>query len=358
MTKAVAFGVALVAISACTKKSSDAPPVPKAETAVVEKPTPEAPKALAGDGLAKWYEGCWDSFVAQKWDTFGGCYADDTTSTPLGMPALAGKPTVIGDHKAWNAAFPDATYEPQFTLVSGHDIFAVRWFRGTHTGPFKTPDGDLAATNKKVSMLMLHHVEINDANQAAHEWWAYDVPTLMFQLGKSPGPARAPLDKGWPGAPILVVAKDDDTEHENAAMVKHVYDLWNKRQMKPFYATVADDGVESTNSDPEDVIGKKALEEKNNKEFLAVFSDNHVDVETTWAAGDYTISFERVRGTNDGDMGPIKKTGKKIDWPMFEILKWQGGQSKNSWGFANGMELAVQLGLAPGPGDAKSNSKK
>jgi predicted ester cyclase len=167
----------------------------------------------------------------------------------------------------------------------------------------------------------------------------------MLQLGLSKDPGRAPLDKGWPGAPMLVVAKDDDVEHTNAVAVKHLYDLWNKRDLKGMYAMIADDAIESFNNEPKD-LNKKEVDEEN-KGFIAAFSDNRVDVDTVWAAGDYTVAFEHFRGTNNGDMGPIKKTGKQLDWTLIEILRWKDGKVESSWPFVNGMEFATQLGLAP-----------
>jgi predicted ester cyclase len=354
--KIVAIGIALLAVGACKGKSEPQPAPKVAETKPAEKakpePTkPEPAKPLTGEALATWYQGCWDSYGAQKWTEFAGCYVDDVTATTLGMPPLNGKPTVLADHEAWSAAFPNATFAPQFTLVSGRDIFSVRWFRGTQTGPLKLPGGDIPATGKKVSMLMLHHAQISDANQVAREWWDFDVGTLLLQLGKTKDPGRAPLDKGWLGAPILVVAKDDDVEHKNAAALKQIYDLLNKRDLKAFYAMIADDVVESFNNSPKDTVGKKALDEEN-KGILAAFSDMRVDVEAVWAAADYTIEVAHLRGTNDGDFGPIKKTDKKIDWTAIEINQWKDGKVQNSWPFVNGMDLATQLGLAPAPGAA------
>jgi len=353
----VAIGIALVVVGGCKSKSEPQPAPKAAETNTAGNAKPEPPKPLTGEALAKLYQGCWDSFGAQQWNEFAACYEDDVTSTTLGMPPLNGKPTVIADHKSWNGAFPDATFEPQFTLVSGRDIFSVRWFRGTQTGPLKLPGADIPATSKKVSMLMLHHAQLGNANQVAREWWAFDVGTLLFQLGTSKVPGRAPLDKGWAGAPILVVAKDNDVEHKNAAALQQIYDNLNKRDLKAFYAMVADDVVESFNNEPQDTVGKKAVHDENDG-FLAGFSDLHVDVEKVWAAADYTIEVAHLRGTNDGEVGPIKKTGKKLDWTAIEINQWKDGKVQKSWPFANGMEFTTQLGLAPAPGDSKPGDKK
>src|SRR6185436_16462394 len=110
----------------------------------------------------------------------------------------------------------------------------------------------------------------------------------------------------WDGAPIVVVAKDDETERKNADGVKAAYALWNKKDTKGFDAFLADEIVESNNSEAEDSVGKKALQ-AHNAMFVKAFPDLHVDVDNVWAAGEYTASVEHARGTNTGDMGPMKK---------------------------------------------------
>src|SRR5260221_12973658 len=280
----LAIGV-VVAVGGCSKKAADQP----APSVVEAKVAPQAPpKPITGAELATWYQGCWDAFGAQKWTAFADCYADNIRATTLGMPSISGKQAVLDDHKGWQTAFPDASFEPQLTLVSGRDILAVRWFGGTQTGLLKIPGGEVPGTNKKVSMLLVHHAELGDGERIAREWFALDMGTLMLQLGLSKDPGRAPLDKGWPGAPMLVVAKDDELEHTNAAAVKHIYDLWNKRELKQMSAMIADDAIESFNSEPKD-LNKKEVDEEN-KGFIAAFSDNRVDVDTVWAAGDYTVA--------------------------------------------------------------------
>jgi predicted ester cyclase len=232
-------------------------------------------------------------------------------------------------------------------MVSGRHIFSVRLFHGTHTGPFKGPMGEIPATSKPVGLMVLHHVELNDQDLVAREWWSIDVPTMLSQLGLSKDPARPVITQGWPGAPTVLISKDDAVEQKNIGLVKSSYALFNKRD-KGFADTIADDIVESTNADPADLVGKKALEE-HNKMLLGAFSDMHIDVDNVWAAGDYTIAVEHARGTHDGDLGPVKKTGKSVDVTIVEVIKWKDGKAVATWPFMNGLELATQLGLVPPP---------
>jgi predicted ester cyclase len=335
----------LLAIPGCKKKDDQSaakvvdkkPPV---ENPAVDKPPVDKPpvdKPAAGDPVAL-YTACWDAWHAKDWAKFEPCNADDVVSTTFGMPELKGKAAVLDSAKAWSAAFPDAKVEPQLVMVSGKDIFSVRWFHGTHTGPFKGPMGEVPPTNKPVGVLVMHHVAIENG-KIVKEQWAYDLPTLMVQLGLSKDPARQVMDKGWDGAPITVT-----TTTEKPGRVKDTYELWNKRDHAKFDAQLADDVVEINVSEPEDSVGKKAIQE-HNKMFLAAFPDIHIQVENEWIAGDYSIEHARIQGTHTGDMGPLKKTGKKIDVNVLEVTKWKDNKVVKSWVFMNNLELASQLGL-------------
>jgi len=114
-------------------------------------------------------------------------------------------------------------------------------------------------------------------------------------------------------------------------------------------AMMSDDVVESDQVDDKDHKGKKEVE-ANLKAMLTAFSDAKISVDNTWAAGDYVVELGAFDGTNDHDMGPMKKTGKKVTEHYAQILKLKDGKVTNIWRFRNGMAAMVQLGLMPAPG--------
>jgi predicted ester cyclase len=301
------------------------------------------PPPPSGDATTR-YEACWAAFLAKSWQQFDACYTDGVISTTFGFPPIAGKAKVIADHQAWITAFPDATFAPQLTLVGPHDVLSVRWFRGTHTGAMRFPGGDVPATHKAVSLTLLHRAHLDDSGRTASEEWAVDIGTLMFQLGLDKAPGRAPLAAGWPGAPIVLVARDTDGERANAARVRDMYGKWNAHDMAGFYAFISDDVRESFNNSPEDTVGKPAVKAENDAT-AAAFSDLHVVLDDVWAAGDYTIARGHVLGTNDGKLGPTPPTHKKLDWSVLEIIRWQDGKAVASFPFVNGRDFNQQLGL-------------
>src|SRR6185369_697457 len=95
---------------------------------------------------------------------------------------------------------------------------------------------------------------MNDENKVTERWEYMDPATMMGQLGKLPKtapPMRAAMDKGWPDAPVIVVA-DDDKEKANVAAIKKQTDAFNSKKMADVSAIFADDVVESDQAAPAD----------------------------------------------------------------------------------------------------------
>jgi predicted ester cyclase len=307
--------------------------------------------APAGTAELKWYKDCWAKFNSHQWDAFAKCYTDAAVSTQSGSPKdITGREAIVANAKEYAAAFPDGKGEIQIALAreGGKELVSVAIFRGTNNGPMKGPMGEMPATKKKVGYQMLHRLTTDD-KMASREWFIYDLPTMLTQLGIARGPVRPVMTKGLPEK-VTLVAKGDEAEAKNTEAHRKVYELFDKKDpaMEDYFA---DDIVESNNSEPKDTVGKKALMEYN-KGFWSGFPDAKVIVEDAWGAGPYSVAVARVTGTNDGDwpaMG-LKKTGKKINVPFVEIVKWEKGKAKWSGSFMNGMDFATQLGLAPPTG--------
>jgi predicted ester cyclase len=287
--------------------------------------------------LSERYRRCWDHVNQRRWDAFAACYTDDVESTRAGEPSLRGKAAVLEAAQRDAQAFPDGKGEPQVVLSDEHRVAAVVRYHGTHTGALVGPQGELAATNRRVGFFAMHWLDVDAAATARKERWVSDGAPLLHQLGASPGPARAVAEEDWQGSPLLIAARHDETERKNAEAVRASYELFNRRD--PGYgAYLADDVVESTNSDPVDVVGKAALMEYN-QGLIAAFPDLRVVIDDVLAAGEYVAWSGRVRGTSaDG--------GKPIDVAIIELTRWRAGTIVRSWPFLNGMEMAAQLAVA------------
>lgn len=315
---------------------------------------------LTGEALGKMFLDGWATWNAGDKAKFQAMYtADAVAHHPDQEPAeLKGADAVVADAFNFRAGFPDAKGAPQLVLVNGRVVVAAVLLTGTNTGAMKTPTGDMPAMNKKIGMMVFHGVSFNDANLITEEWWVMDGNTFANQLGMSPQPGRPLMEKGA-DAPTIVVSTGNDVEKANLAATTKGNADFNKHDLAALMAGWADDGIESDQSSPADVVGKANIEQ-GTKMFLGAFTDGKIEPIVTLAAGDYVFQASTFVGTNDGDMGPMKKTGKNAKMTVVEISKFDAGKVKQLWRFFDSAAMAKQLGMmddaakAP-PAPAKTN---
>jgi len=379
MTKisTLAAALALVAAGACKKKDADAPATPPATPAMgsgsgsgaamakpVEKPA-EPAKPKTGQELADMYKACTQQINDGKYDDFlKSCVADDYAGH-MG-PQTVKRDDIKNEFVSMKAAMPDFKFAPQVVLINGHQLFAVGMMTGTHEGTWKMPGmPDIPATHKKIGVLWAHKLALGDDGKAKEEWMFADDGTMMSQLGvamKDAPPKRAAMDKGLDGAPIIAIATDDAKEKANADTVKKSNDAFNAHKTADLLALLTDDAVESDQASPKDNVGKKEIE-KGLKDFQNAFSDGKMSGDV-WGAGDFVVTIGKFEGTNDHDMGKMKKTGKHVSVNFAELDQVKDGKISHMWRFYNGLEFAQQLGLVPPPGaapaggDAKAGDAK
>lgn len=355
---------ALAFAGACGKKKEEnkkTPPPPTTPTTTTPTPTPTPtppppppPVKLEGADLAKRFIECHAAWDAQDKDKFKGCYAKDATSRFVDsmMPERKGADAIAASALEFHAAFPDGKNAPQLVLVNGRDIASVLLFTGTNSAPMKGGGQEMPPTNKKVAFKLLHMATFDDANQITQEWWIMDDTTMAAQLGWPGVEGGRPFDdKAMEGAPSIVVASGSEVEKANLATLQKGNEAFNAHDLKGMMADFADDAVVSDQGGPTDELGKKAIE-PSTKMFTAAFPDGKITTLKSWAAGDYVVGISTFAGTNTGNMGPMKKTGKAVNMTIGELSKFEGGKIKQLWRFYNSHKMAIQLGLAPDPSQA------
>ena len=84
--------------------------------------------------------------------------------------------------KAQVIAYNDshATFE-NAVVGDGQVVLELTW-RGRHTGPLQTPDGEIPATGKNIEMRACQIVEIEDGKAKSVRHY-FDMMTMMQQLG-------------------------------------------------------------------------------------------------------------------------------------------------------------------------------
>jgi steroid delta-isomerase-like uncharacterized protein len=75
------------------------------------------------------------------------------------------------------------------------------------------------------------------------------------------------------------------------------------------------------------------------------FPDVKVEVQKVWAFGDFVVAENVMTGTQKGDFMGIKATKKPINLHGVDVIQLKDGKAVHGWSYANGMEMASQLGL-------------
>jgi ketosteroid isomerase-like protein len=82
----------------------------------------------------------------------------------------------------------------------------------------------------------------------------------------------------------------------------------------------------------------------------AAFSDARIADASYLEAGDWTISRFQGRGVNDGSLGDLPATGRQLDLPFCELMRWEDGQAVEGAMYYDTGSLMVQLGHMEPPG--------
>ncbi len=312
---------------------------------------------LAGEALAKAYVGTWAAWTTGDKAAFRAAYAADAVShwpdNPI--PERKGGDAITEAAFAFHAAFPDAKAAPQLVFVNGRTVVGVVLTVGTNSAPMKMGADEMPPTGKKIGQLMFHAATYNDANQVVEDWYVMDGNTMANQLGLSPMPGRPVMDKGA-DAPTIVVATGSDAEKANLALIDQGIVDFNKHDLAALDAAWAEDAIESDQSAPADVQGRATIGE-GTKMFLGAFPDGKVEKKLAFTAGDYGVMVSTFAGTNTGDMGPMKATGKPVAITVAEVNQYAGGKYKHVWRFFNSAGMAMQLGMMPDADEPKGDPK-
>jgi hypothetical protein len=85
---------------------------------------------------------------------------------------------------------PDSVVEVLAQLNSDAGVASENVFRGTHTGPLFTPDGEIAPTGRAFAVRFCEVSRITDGQVVSITNYA-DLTTLLVQIGLAPVPASA-----------------------------------------------------------------------------------------------------------------------------------------------------------------------
>jgi steroid delta-isomerase-like uncharacterized protein len=133
---------------------------------------------------------------------------------------------------------------------------------------------------------------------------------------------------------------------DHAATMRRAYELLNDHDVDGFGDLLSDDFVEHEPLEgfPPTKDGVKAFFRDN----IAAFSDFRFAIDDVFACGDKAVGRFRMNGTHDGDFMGIPATGKSVDVPGIDIIRFDdAGLAVEHWGAFDTMVMMQQLGLAP-----------
>jgi steroid delta-isomerase-like uncharacterized protein len=113
----------------------------------------------------------------------------ESYSTPearMTNPALGAKFTMREYAETWARAFPDGKIQITNLVAQGDCCVAEFIGRGTHTGPLRTPMGEVPATGKRVELPLVEIYRLREGRITEGKVY-FDTAALMAQLGISPG---------------------------------------------------------------------------------------------------------------------------------------------------------------------------
>ena len=123
------------------------------------------------------------AFNAKNWDQVKETVTPTVVYDEVGTHRrITGVNNVIEAWKGWATALPDskATFERE--VFSGNTVTLELTWRGTHTGPLQTPNGEIAPTGRKIELRAVQVVDVADGKAQSIRQY-FDMATLFDQLG-------------------------------------------------------------------------------------------------------------------------------------------------------------------------------
>ena len=95
---------------------------------------------------------------------------------------ITGSNEVIEAWKGWATALPDSKATFDREVSSGNTVTLELTWRGTHTGPLQTPNGEIAPTGRKIEIQAVQVIDVADGKAESIRHY-FDMATMLEQLG-------------------------------------------------------------------------------------------------------------------------------------------------------------------------------
>ena len=123
------------------------------------------------------------AYNAKNWDEVARTIASDAVYDEVANRRVArGASEVVTRWKGWGEAMPDSSGTIESALVSGNTVILELTWRGTHSGPLRTPGGDLPPTGNTFEVRACMIVDVSDGKTRVMRHY-FDMATMLAQLG-------------------------------------------------------------------------------------------------------------------------------------------------------------------------------
>jgi steroid delta-isomerase-like uncharacterized protein len=133
---------------------------------------------------------------------------------------------------------------------------------------------------------------------------------------------------------------------DHAVTLRRMYDRISAGDVDGLGELMADDFVEH-----EELPGLAPTKEGVQEFFrmyIAAFPDLRLQAEEVLVSGDKAVARARASGTHQGEFFGMPATGKSVDVPMIDIIRFDGdGRACEHWGVFDQLQMLQQLGAIP-----------
>jgi len=363
MNRSVSVALALLAYaSACGSGPTQAPQAPVASAGPSRAAPSPPPAPSAGAGTATTPAVPPSPAEQQHWRTvqalaaavdghdlerIAAAYAPDAELTVIpGAGVLRGSEAIAADQQPFFQAFPDYRFAVVRAWVPPDALIAEQVGFGTNTGDFL----GMKATGRRAGQRSLAIYWFSKDGRVAREHLYEDGATLLAQLAGQP--AAQPVPTG-PPPPKVFFAAGDEHANEALAVARAYIDAASRKDVAKMTSLLADDVEMDLAVAPVPEKGKEQAVQSFER-FAATFPDARWDVSNGWGVGDYAILEFAIQATQDGPIGPLPATHRKVDWHWARVFQVRGGKIVRGWAYANTIELMGELGAL---GSARAPSR-
>ena len=133
---------------------------------------------------------------------------------------------------------------------------------------------------------------------------------------------------------------------QNMDLMRGIYEVIASGDADRADELLAEDLIEHEDQPPGSPQGREGF-----KNFVrrvnAGFPDLECHIEDMTADGDKVLARARLTGTHQGEFMGIPATGKRVEFEVIDIGRFENGKGVEHWGVSDAMALMAQIGAIP-----------